>query len=160
MWFRQFPSTVTEIVATPLFLPLNLRLISVGLEIPVDLLLTHFVLPALFKSWKPKNFYRQSWKFILYYCAKFLRLRSFFFGDRWLSDEQGLNLILRPAQSRAKDAKTDALQRMLGGQMIDRGEVLTADGKPGGNFIRVVAQDNIYKDQQLRFILGTLLLSK
>ena len=80
-----------KLLQPPLLLPLRL-FGSPLLDLHVSFALNQVVFALLIRSFAPAPFYRAFWRLVIGRLAHAWRLKSFFFGGRWESDEEGVPL--------------------------------------------------------------------
>lgn len=107
--------------------PLQISSLQPIFEVPVDLLMSHILLPVTAHFVKPSTLLKSAWKWWFYSTARMLRLSSFLFGTR-VPDEEGsipFRVVLRfKRRPKLGEFPPELLQ-------------------PNGSFLRVPAIDSI-----------------
>jgi hypothetical protein len=125
-----------EIPWSTRLLPLHWKL-SGAPNVPIDLIFAHFVMPAFIHLAFSGSAYKNVWHFFFLRYSSLLRLKSFLFGGRWLSDE--VDCPLHPSMlSLSYPRTTDDV----------------FDPSLHGILVHSLAQDDLVRDQTLRIILG------
>jgi E3 ubiquitin-protein ligase DOA10 len=108
-------------------LPLQISSLQPVFEVPVDLLMSHILLPVTAHFVKPSSVLKSAWKWWFNSTARILRLSSFLFGTR-VPDEEG-TIPFRVLLRFKRRPKVDEIPSEL--------------FQPNGSFLRVPATDAI-----------------